>query len=139
MKGISVLLIEDNRDDEWLTLRTLRKLGVDDVKVARDGLSALSMLLGSRQNDAPERYLPDLILLDLRLPKIDGLDVLRKICTEGAMDGARVLVLTSSEDPHDIEVCKKLGVMAFSSKPLDEKTLLALPCRWPVQGSKAPL
>ena len=126
MKDISVLLIEDNMDDEWLTVRALRKVGVTDVTVARDGMSALSALLGNSETGEQVSCVPDLIILDLRLPKIDGLDVLRKIRTEGLTSDTKVLVLSSSEDPHDIDVCKKLGVLGFSSKPLDGRALLDL-------------
>ena len=124
MEGISVLLIEDNKDDEWLTLRVLRKLGLHDVTVARDGMTALSLLIGDQKCE--RRIVPDLIILDLRLPKIDGLDVLRKIRTDDQIRDTKVLVLTSSEDPHDMDVCKKLGVLEFSSKPLEERTLRGL-------------
>ena len=126
MKDLSVLLVEDNRDDEWLTLRALKKMGVEKVTVARDGLAALSLLLGHPEQGEGGRLDPDLILLDLRLHKIDGLDVMRKIRGEARTSKTKVLVLTSSEDPHDIEVCKKLGVADFSCKPLEERSMRGL-------------
>jgi two-component system, response regulator len=126
MKDISVLLIEDNKDDEWLTLRVLKKIGLNNVTVARDGITALAKLLGDQETGEGVFCAPDLIVLDLRLPKIDGLDVLRKIRADHMTREIDVLVLTSSEDPHDIDVCKQLGVIAFVSKPLDEKKILDL-------------
>jgi CheY-like chemotaxis protein len=126
MKVISVLLIEDNKDDEWLTLRVLKKTGLENVIVARDGRRALSMLLGNQETEEVASCTPDLIILDLRLPKIDGLDVLRKIRANDLTRETKVVVLTSSEDPHDMDVCQQLGVLAFLSKPLDKKTILNL-------------
>ena len=123
MKDFSVLLIEDNKDDEWLTLRSLKKIGLEKVTVARDGMTALSMLLGDQETGGKVSCAPDLVMLDLRLPKIDGLDVLRKIRADPLIGKVKVCVLTSSEDPHDMEVCKKLGVLDFFSKPLDEKKM----------------
>lgn len=126
MKVTSVLLIEDNKDDEWLTLRVLKKAGQENVMVARDGRRALSMLLGNQETGEVASCTPDLIILDLRLPKIDGLDVLRKIRADDLTKETKVVVLTSSEDPHDMDVCQQLGVLAFLSKPLDKKTILNL-------------
>jgi CheY-like chemotaxis protein len=125
MKDFSVLLIEDNKDDEWLTLRSLKKLGLENVSVARDGRTALCMLLGDQETGEQVSCTPDLIMLDLRLPKIDGLDVLRKIRTDPVLGEVKVCVLTSSEDPNDMDVCRNLGVLEFFSKPLDEKRMMA--------------
>lgn len=120
---ISVLLVEDNKDDEWLALRVLRKLGLGRVAVARDGLSALSMLLGNRETGEEASCAPNLILLDLRLPKIDGLDLLKRLRNDSLTSGIEVVALTSSDDPHDMQVCKELGVLAFLSKPLDQNAI----------------
>jgi CheY-like chemotaxis protein len=122
MRDISVLLIEDNGDDEWLALWALKKIGITRVRVARDGCEALSMLHGSEG----EIMHPDLILLDLRLPKVDGLEVLQRIRDDERTREIAVLVLTSSEDPHDKETCAKLGVTAILSKPLQEQRILQL-------------
>jgi len=114
-----VLLVEDNCDDEFLALRTLRKLGIEKVDVARDGREAINMLLGDESaGSAPKIATPSFILLDLRLPKLDGLEVLRKLRSREHTKEVPVYVLTSSEDPHDKEVCKDLGVIAFIPKPL---------------------
>ncbi|GAM08473.1 response regulator MprA [Geobacter sp. OR-1] len=119
MSIVKVLLIEDNSDDEFLALRTLKKMGFFDVKVARDGREAINMLLGDESAGLPPQIdPPSFMLLDLRLPKLDGLEVLRKLRSSGRTSGVPVYVLTSSEDPHDKEVCKNLGVIAFLPKPL---------------------
>ena len=115
-----VLLVEDNSDDEFLALRAMRKMGITDVKVARDGREAINMLLGDDSAGSPQPQIvpPAFLLLDLRLPKLDGLEVLRKLRSCGRTKDVPVYVLTSSEDPHDKEVCKGLGVIAFLPKPL---------------------
>jgi CheY-like chemotaxis protein len=126
MRDISVLLIEDNCDDEWFAKWTLKKIGLNNVTTARDGHEALLKLHGDDRNGIRESCSPDIILLDLRLPKIDGLEVLRRIRNDDRTKNSAVIILTSSEDPHDKDVCKKLGVTAFFTKPLTEENLLKL-------------
>lgn len=109
----SVLLVEDNSDDEYLATRTLRKAGISAIRVARDGQEALALLL------APDLPLPDLLLLDLRLPKIDGLEVMAALRGNERTRDLPIMILSSSEDPHDREACQRLGVRRFLSKPLD--------------------
>jgi CheY-like chemotaxis protein len=114
-----VLLVEDNCDDEFLALRTLRKLGFEKIEVARDGREAVTILLGDEtEGIVPKIATPSYIILDLRLPKLDGLEVLRKIRASDRTRDVPVYVLSSSEDPHDKEICSKLGVLAFIPKPL---------------------
>jgi CheY-like chemotaxis protein len=94
-------------------------MGICDVKVARDGREAVNMLLGDESQGLPPQIeLPSILLLDLRLPKLDGLEVLKKIRDSELTRNLPVYVLTSSEDPHDKEVCGNLGVIAFITKPL---------------------
>jgi two-component system response regulator len=126
MRDISVLLIEDNRDDEWFAKWTLKKIGLTDITIAHDGHAALLMLHGDEENGIRESCSPDIILLDLRLPKIDGLEVLRRIRDDERTKNITVLILTSSEDPRDKEACRKLGVTAFFHKPLNEEALVKL-------------
>jgi CheY-like chemotaxis protein len=126
MTDISVLLIEDNSDDEWFAIRTLKKTGLTGVAVAHDGNEAVLMLHGDELKEIHESCSPDIILLDLRLPKIDGLEVLRRIREDERTKAITVIVLTSSEDPHDKDVCRKLGVTAIFPKPLTEEALLKL-------------
>ena len=125
MKDILVLLIEDNKDDEWLALKALEKIGLKNVIVASDGQAALSMLYGNQPSKEGASRTPGLIILDLKLPKIDGLDVLKRIRTDQLTTDIKVCVLTSSEDPRDKNACKELGV-PFFSKPLDGKVMLNL-------------
>jgi two-component system response regulator len=109
----TVMLVEDNIDDAYLTKRTLRKAGIDAVKIASDGQEALDLLLGS-----PEP-LPELLILDLRLPKIHGLKLFAEIRRNLKTMALPVLILSSSEDPKDRETCLKLGAIAFLNKPLE--------------------
>lgn len=109
----SLLLVEDNADDEYLSLRVLRKAGVADITVVRDGREAIDRLLDAALP------LPQMVLLDLRLPRIDGLQVLEKLRADERTCSLPVLVLTSSEDPRDREVCQRLGAFGFLGKPLE--------------------
>lgn len=109
----SVLLVEDNVDDEFLTRRTLNKAGITSITYAADGQTALDMLL--------DQYhpLPEMVLLDLRLPKIHGLTLLEGLRRHPRTISLPVVVLSSSDDPKDREACSKLGALAFLGKPLE--------------------
>ena len=126
MSNVSVLLVEDNCDDEWFAKWMLKKIGLTNITTARDGYEALLLLHGDKLRSIRESCSPEIILLDLRLPKIDGLEVLRRIRDDERTKNITVLILTSSEDPHDNEVCTRLGVTAFFPKPLTEEALVKL-------------
>ena len=123
MSEAQVLLVEDNSNCEELALRSLKKAGYSKVIVAvivaRDGLEALRMLLGET---APCRE-ASFVLLDMKLPKIDGVGVLQRIRNDERTKGLRVFALSSSEDPRDREECLSLGVLAVLPKPLDAEAL----------------
>lgn len=126
MRNPSVLLIEDNPDDEWFAKWTLKRIGLTDVTSAHDGHEALLMLHGDDRTGTRESCSPDMILLDLKLPKIDGLEVLRRIRNDDRTRANTVLILTSSEDPHDRKICLDLGVTAYFTKPLREEDIVKL-------------
>lgn len=108
-----ILLVEDNPDDEALTLRALKKHGVVNfVVVARDGQEALDRLHGGDP-------LPTVVLLDLKLPKIDGLDVLRRVRADARTKRLPVVILTSSKEERDIVAGYDLGTNSFVRKPVD--------------------
>jgi two-component system, response regulator len=114
-----ILLVEDNSDDEFLAIHTLHIMGFNDVTVVRDGREAVTMLLGDETaGTLPRIAVPKFILLDLRLPKLDGLEVLRMLRGNVRTSKLLVFILTSSEDPHDKDVCRDLNVLAFIPKPL---------------------
>ena len=116
-----ILLVEDNPDDEALTLRALRKNNVlNEIVVARDGLEALDYLFarGSHagRNVADQ---PALILLDLKLPKLDGLEVLREIRASAMTRRQPVVILTSSREQQDVIGGYDLGANSYIRKPVD--------------------
>jgi len=109
-----ILLIEDNQDDVDLTIRALKKSKVaNEVIVAGDGEKALDMLLGET------RLVPAVILLDLRLPKIDGLGVLRRIRADNRTRLLPVVILTSSNEESDLVQGYELGANSYIRKPVD--------------------
>jgi two-component system, response regulator len=113
MKAFRILLVEDNPDDEHLTLRALRKLPARlQVDVARDGQEAVDRLLSATAN------LPDLVLLDLKLPKLSGLEVLQRIRQTPRTSHLLVVVLTSSDEPSDIRASYKQYANSFIRKPV---------------------
>lgn len=116
-----LLLVEDNPDDLELELRALGQANLSDrVQVARDGAEALAYIFGEGPQTA--RNLPDLptiIMLDLKLPKIDGLEVLRRLRADPRTREVPVAVLTSSKEQQDIIESYRLGVNSYIVKPVD--------------------
>jgi two-component system, response regulator len=116
----AILLVEDNPDDEVLTLRALTRSGFGDrVKVVRDGVEALDFLFGTGPYDGRDASrLPDLILLDLKLPRIDGLEVLRRLRADPRTALACVVVFTSSGERRDIRRAYQTHANSFVRKPV---------------------
>ena len=113
----SIVLIEDQPYDAELTLRALRGLGVDEqVTHVRDGAEALTYLLD--END-PESPPPKLILLDLKLPKVSGIEVLEALKSDERTKCIPVIALSSSQEQQDVERCYALGVNSYVVKPVD--------------------
>jgi two-component system response regulator len=115
------LLVEDNPDDELLTRRALKKSNVcNEVVVAHDGAEALDYLFGTgTYNGRDSAVMPQVILLDLDLPKIDGLEVLRRIRSDERTRRLPTVILTSSEDQQDLVEGYGLGANGYVRKPLD--------------------
>ncbi len=113
-----ILLVEDDPDHEALTIRALKKSNIaNNIKVARDGEEALTLLFGDGEGSLP--HLPQVILLDLKLPKIDGLEVLRRIRESEQTRMLPVVVLTSSDEESDLMRSYKLGVNSYIRKPVN--------------------
>ena len=114
-----IFLIEDNEQDEILTIKALNKSNVlNDIKVARDGAEALDYLLNENSYNY-QVEMPQLILLDLKLPKIDGLDVLKEIRRHERTKLLPVVILTTSKEESDILSSYKLGANSYVRKPVD--------------------
>ncbi len=116
-----ILLVEDNPDDEALTLRAFNKNNlVNEIIVARDGEEALDYLFaqGSHQGRDAE-VLPQLILLDLKLPKVDGLEVLKQLRAHPPTSILPVVILTSSREEQDLMNGYRLGANSYIRKPVD--------------------
>lgn len=116
-----VLLVEDNPKDEELTLRALRKSGVSNpIVVVRDGAEALDYLFAAGAHANRDRSeMPQIVLLDLKLPKIDGLEVLRAVRANDVTRLLPVVVLTSSVEEQDLIRSYSLGANSYVRKPVD--------------------
>ncbi len=109
-----ILLVEDDPDHELLTIRALKKSSIaNEVTVARDGEEALEILFGANALQ------PQVILLDLKLPKVDGLEVLRRIREDDRTRMLPVVILTSSDEERDLVSSYKLGVNSYIRKPVN--------------------
>lgn len=120
-KAKSILLVEDNPDDELLTLMALKDNNImNDLTIARDGEEALDYLFGTGKYSYRDRsILPQLILLDINLPKIDGMEVLRQIRANVLTKFLPVVILTSSKEEIDIINSYNLGANSYIRKPVD--------------------
>ena len=117
----TILLVEDNANDEFLTLRALKKHNIaNDVVVARDGVEALDYIFGTGTYDGRNvADVPVVILLDLKLPKVDGLEVLRRVRADDRTKLIPVVILTSSNEERDVLQGYKLGTNSYVQKPVD--------------------
>lgn len=121
MENKIILLIEDNQTDEELTLRAFSKNNITNpVVVARDGAEALDYLFAKGAYEGREpNLLPQVVILDLKLPKISGLEVLRAIRADARTKRLPVVVLTSSKEEQDVVAAYQLGTNAYVRKPVD--------------------
>jgi CheY-like chemotaxis protein len=121
LEDVEILLVEDNPNDVELTLRALQKQNLSNkVFVVRDGAEALDFIFATgafAQRNI--QNLPKVILLDLKLPKVDGIEVLRRIKNDGRTKQAPVVMLTSSQEERDVLETYSLGVNSYIVKPVD--------------------
>jgi len=121
MEAMKILLVEDNPDDEELTLRALRQNNIMNmVDVAHDGAEALDYLFcqGAHKTRDPSQT-PAIVMLDLKLPKVDGLEVLRRIRADERTRLMPVVILTSSKEEQDLLKSYSLGANSYIRKPVD--------------------
>ncbi|MBC8099058.1 MAG: response regulator [Armatimonadetes bacterium] len=127
MPNHTILLVEDNPDDIALTLRAFKKVEPPcEVIVARDGVEALAYLLG--EGDAhimPLSAPPALVLLDLKLPRLDGLELLRRLRAHPRTTWLPIVMLTSSSEPSDLANCYRSGANSYIKKPVDYTEFMA--------------
>ena len=121
MKTKAILLVEDNPDDEALTLRALKANNIhNEVVVARDGAQALEYLLGyGAYAGRDAREIPAVVLLDLKLPKIDGLEVLKRVRADERTRLLPIVILTSSKEEQDVISGYSQGANSYVRKPVD--------------------
>jgi two-component system response regulator len=138
LENVDILLVEDNPDDAGLTIRALKKHHLANNLVhLQDGEEALNFLFTPDRKNRPK-----LILLDLKMPKVDGIEVLRKIKADEALKVIPVVMLTSSKEERDIVESYKLGVNAYIVKPVEfdqfVKTVSDLGFFWMILNEPAP-
>lgn len=121
MTDKNILLVEDNPDDEALTLRAMKKNNIaNEIAVARDGAEALEYLFGTGAHAGRDlSKMPGIILLDLKLPKLDGLEVLRRLRADPRTKLIPVVILTSSKEEQDMISGYELGCNSYVRKPVD--------------------
>ena len=121
MGNKAILLVEDNPDDEALTLRALKSNNIhNEVIVARDGVQAIDFLFATGAHAGRNKAdLPAVVLLDLKLPKLDGLEVLRRIRDSDLTRMLPVVILTSSKEEQDVVNGYRLGCNSYVRKPVD--------------------
>jgi two-component system, response regulator len=121
METTFVLLVDDNPDDIALMLRVFRRAGVlgrDEVVVVRDGVQALDFVFASGEHAGRDAgLLPKVIVLDLKMPRVDGIEVLRRVRAEARTSFVPVVILTSSDEERDLRQCYQLGANSYIRKP----------------------
>ena len=145
MENNVILLVEDNPKDEALTLRALRKSNIlNDVVVAHDGVEALEYLFGTGAHAGRDTTLmPQLTLLDLKMPRVDGLEVLKKMREDERTKRLPVVIFTSSDEEEDLIRSYELGANSYVRKPVEFSQFVEatkqLGLYWLVLNRAAPL
>ena len=119
MSCVRVLIAEDNEDHRFLTVRALRDVEDVDLQIetVADGEEALDYV--HRRNEFRDKPRPDLVLLDIRMPKVDGVEVLRQVKADPGLRRIPVIMLTTTDDPREVERCHDIGCSSYIVKPVD--------------------
>jgi len=123
---VDILLVEDSAEDAELTVRALRRAHVTNpIRVVEDGVEALDVLFGPRPDNAQDTpRAPRLILLDVKLPKLSGVEVLKRIKADPRTKTIPVVMLTSSREDRDIKECYALGANSYVVKPVESEAFI---------------
>ncbi|MDB5252826.1 MAG: two-component system response regulator [Flaviaesturariibacter sp.] len=121
VKGVEILLVEDNMSDAELIIRALRKVNLANNLVhVRDGAEALDFIFGHGDHaDRNSEMIPKVILLDIKMPRVDGIEVLRRLKDNARTKPIPVVIMTSSKEEQDVITSYQLGVNSFVVKPVD--------------------
>jgi two-component system, response regulator len=120
LNEIELLLVEDNMHDAEMTIRSLKKVNLANRLVhVKDGEEALDFIFAKGKFEGREAYFPKVILLDIKMPKVDGIEVLRQIKSAESSKNIPVVIMTSSKDDQDILRSYELGVNSYVVKPVD--------------------
>ncbi|MCB9134808.1 MAG: response regulator [Anaerolineales bacterium] len=120
MSEVEILIVEDNSSELELTLYALKKYHIaNHIVVLRDGAEVIEYLFGTKSENLYPARLPKLILLDLKLPKINGIEVLRRIKGDARLQNIPIVVMTSSRQDQDLDECYRLGVNSYLVKPVN--------------------
>lgn len=121
LNGKMILLVEDNEDDQILTIQALKDSNIqNEIIIANDGVEALDFLFGSgKYKDRDTSLMPQIILLDLKLPRVDGIEVLQQIRAHDCTKYLPVVILTSSREEQDMIKTYQLGANSYIRKPVD--------------------
>jgi len=121
VKEVEVLLVEDNPNDQELTLRALKKKNLcNRIHVVSDGAEALDFIFGKGNYvGRTAADLPKVVLLDIKLPKVNGIEVLQKVKSDPALRSLPIVMLTSSKEGPDVQECYRLGANSYIVKPVD--------------------
>lgn|GEM_PF-632855 len=127
MSDVTVLLVEDHPDDEFLALRALHKARINRVIVKHEGYEALDYLRSTSGGSSSKGTSPpELIIIDINMPMMNGVEMLREIRADPTLKGLPVAVLTSSANPRDVEKCMELGICAYLTKPAEPEDIAHL-------------
>jgi CheY-like chemotaxis protein len=126
VKEVEVLLVEDNPNDQELTLRALKKKNLcNRIHVVSDGAEALDFIFGKGNYvGRTAADLPKVVLLDIKLPKVNGIEVLQKVKSDPALRSLPIVMLTSSKEGPDVQECYRLGANSYIVKPVDMEQFL---------------